>query len=65
MKWKYKTIKLNTMKWFLGSELDEEKLDHYMNELGEEGWELVAAFATNVGAGQTANVVVIFKRLKE
>lgn len=48
----------------MGGIVDEQKLDQEMNALGEEGWELVAAFDTQQGAGQTRDVLVIFKRLK-
>ncbi len=61
MKWEYKTIKLATT-GFAGGKLDETKLEHFMNELGSQGWELVSAFDTNQGRGETRDVVVIFKR---
>jgi hypothetical protein len=63
MRWEYKTIKLKA-KGFLGGKLDETKLDTFMNELGAQEWELVAAFDTNLGYGATRDVVVIFKRQK-
>lgn len=61
MRWEYKTIKLAT-KGFMGGKFDENVLDEYMNELGRQEWELVAAFDTNQGTGETRDVVVIFKR---
>ena len=61
MKWEYKTIKLATT-GFAGGKLDETKLEHFMNELGSQGWELVSAFDTNQAQGETRDVVVIFKR---
>ena len=42
--------------------LDEVKLDRLMNDLGNENWELVAAFSTNQGFGDTKDAVLIFKR---
>jgi hypothetical protein len=33
-----------------------------MNEYGSDGWELVAGFDTNKAAGQTRDIVIIFKR---
>lgn len=62
MKWEYKTIKLATT-GFVGGKLDEKKLDEYMNQLGEQGWELVSGFST-IGSGNTRDVVVVFKRPK-
>ena len=64
MKWEYKTIKLNTSKYILASVFEEGKLDQIMNQMGAEGWELVTAFDTNVGSGQTKDIVAIFKRQK-
>ncbi len=61
MKWEYKSLKLGTT-GLLGGKIDADNLDTYMNNLGEEGWELVAAFDTNQAYGQTRDVVLIFKR---
>ncbi|MHC4519639.1 MAG: DUF4177 domain-containing protein [Planctomycetota bacterium] len=61
MQWEYKTIKLGAT-GFLGGKFDEDQLDRYMNELGSQGWELVAGFDTNKSYGETRDVVVIFKR---
>ena len=61
MKWEYKTMKLQA-KGFTGGKFDEVKLDQMMNELGAQGWELVAGFDTNKGYGETRDVVIIFKR---
>ena len=62
MKWEYKTIKLSTT-GFIGGKLDETKLDDHMNQLGEQGWELVSAFST-MGNSSTRDVVAVFKRQK-
>ena len=61
MKWEYKTIKLAAT-GFVGGKIDELKLDAMMNDLGSQGWEMVAALDTNQCDGQTRDVVVIFKR---
>lgn len=61
-KWAYKTIKLGTTGWLAGGNLDETKLDDYMNKLGAAGWELVSAFDTNQASGASKDVVAIFKR---
>jgi len=63
MKWEYKTIKLEAS-GLMGGIIDEKKLDAIMNELGEQGWELSAAFDTNKQAGTTRDAVIIFKRQK-
>ena len=64
MKWEYRTVKLSTQGFWSGGELDEAALDAAMNDIGEEGWELVSAFGTNKGFGESRDVVVIFKRPK-
>ncbi len=64
MRWEYKMIKLKAT-GIMGGRTDEAKLDTMMNELGEQGWELAAAFGTNEGYGNTRDVVVIFKRQKD
>lgn len=61
MKWEYRTMKLGT-KGVLGGKFDEHQLDAYMNQLGSEGWELVAGFDTSQTFGESRDVVVIFKR---
>jgi|WetSurMetagenome_2_1015567.scaffolds.fasta_scaffold2228090_1 hypothetical protein len=62
MKWEYKTIKLAATGFWMGGKIDEVKLDAMMNDLGSQGWELVAALDTNEAYGNTKDVVVIFKR---
>ena len=63
MKWEYKTLKLQAKGW-MGGKVDEAQLDRTMNELGSQGWELAAAFDTDVAGGGTRDVLVIFKRPK-
>jgi hypothetical protein len=64
MQWEYKTIKLGTTGFF-GGNLDETALDQGLNQLGSQGWELVAAFDTNQSQGVTRDVVIIFKRQRD
>jgi len=64
MRWEYKTIKLATF-GVAGGKLDEKKLDTMMNELGDQGWEIAAAFDTNQQAGMTRDAVVVFKRPRD
>lgn len=63
MKWEYKTLKLKTEGIF-GGKINETKLDNFMNQLGDEGWELVTSFSTSQSFGESRDVVVIFKREK-
>ena len=62
MTWEYKTLKLPASGGFLGGKFDETALDAKLNEMGEQRWELVAAFTTNQGYGQSRDLVTIFKR---
>ncbi len=64
MKWEYRTMKVPATGGFLGGKFNEEILDARLNELGEQRWELVAAFSTHQGYGQSRDVVAIFKREK-
>lgn len=49
--------------WFgFGGKLDGNAFTEKLNELGAEGWELVSVFDTNMGHGQTRDVVAVFKR---
>ena len=64
MRWEYKTFKMATT-GFSGGKLDEETFTDHLNDLGDQGWELVAAFDTNQGSGYTRDVIVVFKRPAE
>ncbi len=61
MRWEYKTIKIPT-KGILGGKIKETDLDQALNEQGNKGWELVSVFGTNLGQGQTRDVVAVFKK---
>ena len=60
-RWEYKTVKLDT-KGILGGILDTTRFDATLNDLGSEGWELVAAFDTSQVQGASREVVAVFKR---
>ena len=62
--WEYKTLKMPASGGFLGGKFDETALDMTLNEMGELRWELVVAFTTNQGYGQSRDLVTIFKREK-
>jgi len=64
MNWEYKTLKVSATGGFLGGKFDEKSLDTKLNELGDQRWELVSAFATHQGYGQSRDVAVILKREK-
>lgn len=56
------TIKFQASGWFLGGILDGQKFNDHLNHLGEQGWELVSVFDTNMCQGQTRDVVAVMKR---
>jgi hypothetical protein len=60
----YKALKFGASGGFLGGKFDEAKLTEQLNELAAQRWELVTAFATHQGYGQTRDIVVLFKREK-
>jgi hypothetical protein len=62
MKWEYATVMFEASGWFLGGKLDGEKFNGRLNQLGEEGWELVSVFDTNVQGGRSRDIVAVLKR---
>jgi hypothetical protein len=61
-KWEYRTVKTPASGGFLGGKFDNTAFVMKLNELGDEGWELVAATTTNQGYGQSRELVAVFKR---
>lgn len=62
MKWEYTTVLADARKGFGGGKFDVQALTDHLNELGEQGWELVTSFGTNQDLGSTRDVVLIMKR---
>ena len=58
MRWEYKTLKYTKRSFFTGA-LDAEALEHALNDLGREGWELVSINQT-----QMQSALVVLKRQK-
>ncbi len=58
MRWEYKTLKYTKRSFFTGT-LDAEALEHALNDLGREGWELVSINQT-----QMQSALVVLKRQK-
>ena len=61
MNWEYTTVMLAAT-GFLGGNVDGDALTGKLNELGAQGWELVAMFDTNMAHGRTNEVVAVLKR---
>ena len=49
---------------FSSGKVNFEAIHDSINELGEEGWELVSTMDTNAHEGRTRDVVMFFKREK-
>ncbi len=62
MKWEYMTLKFATTGFWRGGNLNTDTFNQKLNDLGEEGWELVSIFDTNHSQGATRDVVAVFKR---
>jgi hypothetical protein len=58
MKWEYKVIKKDAKGCFLGGKLDHTEFEESMNELGQQSWELVNVFDTNIEGGKTRHIVL-------
>ena len=61
MTWEYTTFLLAAT-GFLGGKVDGDALTGKLNELGAQGWELVAMFDTNMAHGRTREIVAVLKR---
>jgi hypothetical protein len=61
--WEYKTIKVETTGMF-GGILDENEFEGQLDQLAEQGWELVASFDTSQTYGTPREAVAVLKRLR-
>ncbi len=64
MRWEYRTERFPARGGFLGGKFNEPALTAKLNELGDQRWELISAFATHQGYGQSRDIVAIFRREK-
>ena len=55
--WEYKIINLRSENY----RLDPDYVDE-LNDLGEDGWELVGLTSVNFKSGATDNIALVFKR---
>lgn len=59
-RWQYKVVKVS-MGGMVDPNIDKVD-DRWLNQYGDEGWELVAAVPMNRGGGLTVAEYFIFKR---
>ena len=62
MKWEYSTVMFEASFWGHGGKFDEHKLNERLNQLGQDGWEMVSVFDTSYAGGATRAVVAVLKR---
>ncbi len=63
-KFEYKVLDV-IAKGFFADKIDFHALNEKLDELGEEGWEVVAMEDTNMYEGASRSMVVILKREKQ
>lgn len=64
MRWEYMTLVFAAKGIVLGGKFDARQLNLRLNELGNEGWELVSVFDTNMLDGGTRDIYAILKRAR-
>jgi hypothetical protein len=60
-KYEYQVIK-TTQEGFWDPKVSDVNLTSKLNDLGQEGWEMVSAVETNSHHGSTKEIVLFFKR---
>ncbi|MCK5817455.1 MAG: DUF4177 domain-containing protein [Candidatus Marinimicrobia bacterium] len=63
-KWDYKVVEFGSG-GFLGGNINTQKVETQLNELGKLGWELVTSYSTNAGYGATKKLVYTLKKPSE
>jgi hypothetical protein len=57
----YKFLKTKDKGWFTVS-INFDELEDKLNQLGQEGWDVVTSLDINAGQGGTKEVVLLLKR---
>ncbi|HMQ34945.1 MAG TPA: DUF4177 domain-containing protein [Chloroflexaceae bacterium] len=60
-RWEYK-VSVMEVGGLFGPRVDGDALAAYLNEAGDEGWELVAMVDLNAGQGMTRGLLLTLKR---
>jgi hypothetical protein len=62
-RFEYKTLKIEEkVDFWTGAEIDEQKIEFQLNQLGSQGWELTSTLETNYREGKTNEIIFLFKR---
>ncbi|QQK08802.1 DUF4177 domain-containing protein [Miniphocaeibacter halophilus] len=60
-KFEYKLMKTDA-KGILGGKVNVEELEYELNQLGQQGWELMENIGMNQDYGSTRYLISVFKR---
>jgi esterase/lipase len=60
-RWEYRVM-LMAVGGFLGPNVDVDQLGQYLNQAGEDGWELMSVVPITRGRGETSELMGVFKR---
>jgi len=61
-KFEYKLLDVVATGWWFGAKINHQELANKLNELGREGWEVVASTDINRHYGSSRSVIIILKR---
>jgi hypothetical protein len=62
-KFEYKVLDV-LAKGFFGGKVNFQELADKLNDLGEEGWEVISMEDTNMWEGASRSIIIILKREK-
>lgn len=62
MKLEYTVLEVPVTGWWRGGKVDSQALKNKLNELGKEGWQVVAMNETNMWRGASRNLIVILQK---
>lgn len=63
-KFEYKVVTYDPHGFF-GGNVEEYQIENQLNQLGNDGWEMVGCTSSNQSYGATKSIVCIFKRRKD
>lgn len=63
-KFEYKVVVYDT-KGFWGGKVEVQQIENQLNQLGNDGWEMVSCTSTNQSYGSSKSIVCIFKRKRD
>ncbi len=63
-KFEYKVVTFDT-KGFWGGTVEARPVEEQLNQLGNDGWEMVSCTSTNQSYGASKSIVCMFKRKRD